>query len=149
MNFVRNYYNISIQFPRSIENIPKNISTVHIHNLQFLVDESTLAPTTSTTLTTSIQVKTSTDHSPHFTDPCGVHQPAIFNTTLPRNILSPNFPQVYPNDLDCSWIIQTHNLSSIKLTFSHFELENHETCEYAPLHFKFHNICVFINPYPE
>ena len=61
-------------------------------------------------------------------DPCGGYQPALFNTTFPGNILSPNFPQNYPSNKECSWIIETDKQKSIKLSFNHFELEESENC---------------------
>lgn len=46
------------------------------------------------------------------------------------NISSPNFPGLYPYDIDCSWLIVVAEGSSILLTFHHFELEYHDSCAY-------------------
>lgn len=39
-------------------------------------------------------------------------------------IESPNFPNHYPNNLDCVWKIQASLGNKISLAFSHFDLEN-------------------------
>lgn len=46
------------------------------------------------------------------------------------NISSPNFPGMYPYNIDCSWLIVVAEGSSILLTFDHFELEYHDRCAY-------------------
>ncbi|KAG5668318.1 hypothetical protein PVAND_016262 [Polypedilum vanderplanki] len=39
-------------------------------------------------------------------------------------IESPNFPENYPNNLDCAWTIRVSRGNKIVIQFSHFELEN-------------------------
>lgn len=46
------------------------------------------------------------------------------------NISSPNFPSLYPFNIDCSWLIVVAEGSSVLLTFHHFELEYHTSCAY-------------------
>ncbi|XP_028328899.1 CUB domain-containing protein 2 [Gouania willdenowi] len=46
------------------------------------------------------------------------------------NISSPNFPGLYPYNVDCSWLIVVTEGSSVLLTFYHFELEYHTSCAY-------------------
>ncbi|XP_066508153.1 CUB domain-containing protein 2-like [Hoplias malabaricus] len=46
------------------------------------------------------------------------------------NISSPNFPGLYPYNVECSWLIVVSEGSSVLLTFQHFELEFHIDCSY-------------------
>ncbi|KAK1165222.1 CUB domain-containing protein 2 [Acipenser oxyrinchus oxyrinchus] len=46
------------------------------------------------------------------------------------NVSSPNFPGMYPFDTECSWLIVVSEGSSVLLTFQHFDLEYHDSCEY-------------------
>uniref|UniRef100_A0A8C3JLD7 Complement C1s n=1 Tax=Calidris pygmaea TaxID=425635 RepID=A0A8C3JLD7_9CHAR len=45
-------------------------------------------------------------------------------------ILSPNYPQVYPNDVQKSWEIQVPSGYGIRLYFTHMDLEPSQNCEY-------------------
>ncbi|KAF2977948.1 hypothetical protein EK904_011461, partial [Melospiza melodia maxima] len=42
----------------------------------------------------------------------------------------PNFPGLYPYETECTWLIVVAEGSSVLLSFSHFELEYHDTCAY-------------------
>ncbi|CAH2311202.1 CUB domain-containing 2 [Pelobates cultripes] len=46
------------------------------------------------------------------------------------NFSSPNFPGLYPPYTECSWLIVVSEGSTVQLTFHHFDLEFHESCEY-------------------
>ena len=39
-------------------------------------------------------------------------------------LTSPNYPGVYLNNFDCSWIIRVVSVKNIRLTFSHFDVES-------------------------
>lgn len=45
-------------------------------------------------------------------------------------IRSPNYPEHYPYQKDCVWIIQAQNRHRIMLTINHFELEEHTNCAF-------------------
>ena len=49
------------------------------------------------------------------TDPTGV-------------IESPNFPELYPDDRSCTWLIDVGEGYSVKANFTHFDLEHSSTC---------------------
>ncbi|KAJ8923869.1 hypothetical protein NQ315_010451 [Exocentrus adspersus] len=56
-----------------------------------------------------------------------LHYSSICNNTLTgfRGVIeSPNFPENYPQDLNCWWDIIVSNKNKINITFSHFEMEN-------------------------
>ncbi|XP_036767041.2 CUB domain-containing protein 2 [Manis pentadactyla] len=44
------------------------------------------------------------------------------------NFSSPNFPKLYPYNMECSWLIVVAEGSSVLLTFHSFDLEYHDTC---------------------
>ncbi|CAB1326781.1 unnamed protein product [Coregonus sp. 'balchen'] len=46
------------------------------------------------------------------------------------NISSPNYPGLYPYNIQCVWLIVVAEGSSVLLTFRHFELEYHAACSY-------------------
>ena len=56
-------------------------------------------------------------------DPCGDNRPLITDE-LNGSISSPNYPQNYPNDANCSWMIALNTPSKINLTFNDFDVEN-------------------------
>ncbi|XP_012879035.1 PREDICTED: complement C1s subcomponent [Dipodomys ordii] len=54
------------------------------------------------------------------------------NAGLPMygEILSPNYPQAYPNEVDTSWHIEVPDGFGVHLYFTHLDLELSENCEY-------------------
>ncbi|XP_055944726.1 cubilin-like isoform X2 [Argiope bruennichi] len=51
-------------------------------------------------------------------------------TTPTGRISSPNFPDVYENNLNCEWLIRIHPDNRLKLTFQEFNLEPHSNCSF-------------------
>lgn len=45
-------------------------------------------------------------------------------------IRSPNYPEYYPDQKDCVWIIEAQSKHRIILTVNHFELERHMNCAF-------------------
>lgn len=45
-------------------------------------------------------------------------------------IRSPNYPEDYPNNKECVWIIEAQEKHRIILKINHFELESSLTCMY-------------------
>ena len=45
-------------------------------------------------------------------------------------IESPNFPDPYPHNRDCTWIIETTAGNTINLTFTSLHLEAHSSCAF-------------------
>lgn len=45
-------------------------------------------------------------------------------------IHSPNYPQPYNNNTDCSWVIQVDQSHRVLLNFTDFDIENHRSCNY-------------------
>lgn len=45
-------------------------------------------------------------------------------------ILSPNYPQAYPNDIKKTWDIEVPEGFGVRLYFTHLDLELSEKCEY-------------------
>ncbi|KAG7199007.1 hypothetical protein KM043_013159 [Ampulex compressa] len=45
-------------------------------------------------------------------------------------VRSPNYPNPYPDDKECVWIITAPNKQKVKLRVEDFELENHSSCSY-------------------
>ncbi|XP_033761795.1 cubilin-like [Pecten maximus] len=45
-------------------------------------------------------------------------------------IESPNFPQPYPHNRNCTWIIETSMGNTITAAFSHFDVETHHSCSW-------------------
>ncbi|KAM4819656.1 complement C1s subcomponent [Thomomys bottae] len=50
--------------------------------------------------------------------------------TMYGEILSPNYPQAYPNEVDKSWDIEVPEGFGVHLYFTHLDLELSEDCEY-------------------
>ncbi|MGH0134647.1 UNVERIFIED_CONTAM: hypothetical protein FKN15_029245 [Acipenser sinensis] len=45
-------------------------------------------------------------------------------------IHSPNYPNPYSVNVDCSWIINVDQGHRVLLTFNDFDIENHDSCGY-------------------
>ena len=45
-------------------------------------------------------------------------------------IMSPNFPNSYPHQRDCTWTITAPEGNQILLNFTDFALESHPNCNY-------------------
>merc|ERR1712110_903008 len=52
-------------------------------------------------------------------------------------IQSPNYPAVYPHNLDETWNLEAASGKRVKLTFESFRLESHSTCRYDYLQISF------------
>ncbi|XP_029473519.1 CUB domain-containing protein 2 [Rhinatrema bivittatum] len=51
-------------------------------------------------------------------------------TGLSGVITSPDYPENYPNNADCRWIIRVASPSVVKLVFTDFQMENNEECNF-------------------
>lgn len=51
-------------------------------------------------------------------------------TGLSGLITSPDYPENYPNNAECLWVIQATSDSVIKLVFVDFQMENSEQCNF-------------------
>uniref|UniRef100_A0A8D2L482 CUB domain containing protein 2 n=1 Tax=Varanus komodoensis TaxID=61221 RepID=A0A8D2L482_VARKO len=51
-------------------------------------------------------------------------------TGLSGSITSPDYPENYPNNAECHWVIQATSNSVIKLIFVDFQMENDEQCNF-------------------
>ena len=58
------------------------------------------------------------------TDPCGANKPVLLSGSTSGNITSSGFPDGYANDQDCQWHIQVDEGSTVKITFSAFNVED-------------------------
>ena len=48
-------------------------------------------------------------------------------------IESPNFPNPYPHNRNCTWVIKTSLGNTLNVSFSHFQVETHTSCAYDHL----------------
>lgn len=53
-------------------------------------------------------------------------------------ILSPNYPQAYPNEIEKSWDIEVPEGYGIKLYFTHLDMELSEDCAYDSVQVYYH-----------
>lgn len=53
----------------------------------------------------------------------------VFQATS-GEIHSPNYPQSYNNNTDCSWVIQVDYSHRVLLNFTDFDIQNHPSCNY-------------------
>ena len=56
-------------------------------------------------------------------DACGVEKPVVFTNSLTGELLSPNYPESYPNNADCQWHIKADDGFVVRLTFLEFDVE--------------------------
>ncbi|XP_078582053.1 cubilin-like isoform X2 [Branchiostoma floridae x Branchiostoma japonicum] len=51
-------------------------------------------------------------------------------------IASPNYPEPYPHNRECTWIIQTTLGNAINVSFTNFNIEDHSSCNYDYIQFR-------------
>ena len=51
-------------------------------------------------------------------------------TTPSGSIVSPNYPNNYPHNTDCEWLITVEERHSVVLTFADFDVEGAADCSY-------------------
>ncbi|XP_060075561.1 cubilin-like [Ylistrum balloti] len=51
-------------------------------------------------------------------------------TSFSGVIESPNFPEPYPHNRNCTWIIETSLGNTVNAAFSHFDVETHHSCSW-------------------
>ena len=56
--------------------------------------------------------------------PCGTNQPEVINASYAGHISSPGYPNKYPNNADCSWLLQANSDDVVQLTITEFDLES-------------------------
>ena len=61
-------------------------------------------------------------------DPCGESQPLIIDD-LSGQLSSPNYPQNYPSNANCSWLINPSTSSLINISFIDVIIENDQQCK--------------------
>ena len=61
-------------------------------------------------------------------DPCDESSPLLLENTQPGTFTSPNYPNNYPNNMNCSWIIRFDNVHQINLVFTDFDIEADKRC---------------------
>ncbi|KFM76020.1 Cubilin, partial [Stegodyphus mimosarum] len=94
-------------------------------------------------LTTSGSTATLIFHSDYSNEGTGFHIayssiPGVHGCggtlTAPQGVItSPNFPDVYENNLNCEWLIRIRPENRILLTFEEFNLEGHANCRFDRL----------------
>ena len=77
---------------------------------------------TETTTRTTLVTTVTTDDDGGKTDPCGVNQPKIIDATNSGLLISPEYPN-YPNNAECSWLIEAGSQEAIRLSLIEFHLE--------------------------
>ena len=56
-------------------------------------------------------------------DACGADSPMVITAQNSTDISSPNFPENYPNNMNCTWLIVAHNNATIELSLKGYETE--------------------------
>ena len=92
-----------------------------IFDLTSHMDVKSIGITETTTGTTLITTVT-TDVDGGKSDPCGLNQPKIIDATNPGVLISPEYPN-YPNNAECSWLIEAGSQEAIRLSIIEFHLE--------------------------
>ena len=58
-------------------------------------------------------------------DPCGLRKPLSIDATFePEEFTSPGYPSNYGNSLDCEWLIESAEESSVQISFTFFDVES-------------------------
>ena len=58
-------------------------------------------------------------------DPCGLRKPLSIDATFePEEFTSPDYPLNYGNSLDCEWLIEADEGSSVQISFTFFDVES-------------------------
>ena len=72
-------------------------------------------------------------------------------TSFSGVIESPNFPNAYPHNRNCTWVIQTTLGNTVNASFSHFDIESHSQCRYDRLQvcqLSLRHVSVMFHPRP-
>lgn len=70
-------------------------------------------------------------------------------TALTGVITSPNYPDNYPHQRECTWTITAPEGNQILLNVTNFSLENHPNCNYDFLEIRYKNIYFMLFHKPE
>ena len=70
----------------------------------------------------------STTPSTNKADPCGSKSPMMITKFDNKEIVSPNFPRNYPDNLDCGWHIHAGPRHTIRLSFIEFKIHRRYIC---------------------
>ena len=57
-------------------------------------------------------------------NPCGIDAPLQITNSPTGEILSPDYPDNYPNDANCEWHIQVDDGCVVELIFVEFDVED-------------------------
>ena len=64
-------------------------------------------------------------------DACNNDSPMVITAQNNTDIVSPNFPENYPNNMNCTWLVVADNNATIALSLKGYETEK----EYKPRKF--------------
>lgn len=64
-------------------------------------------------------------------------------------IESPNFPNPYPHNRNCTWVIQATLGNTLNVSFSHFQVETHTSCNYDHLQVSLRSLNILSSYCPE
>ena len=54
---------------------------------------------------------------------CDHNQPKIISNEAAGNIMTPSYPSNYPDNSNCTWLIEADVGKRISIIFQHFEIE--------------------------